>query len=97
MPVTVAATYKETLKNFVRLTVLYPTETTESASTLGAQNRQSHFGKMDKEMSGNEVGKSSMLVNSYFSCVSIEIPQKNRKSPAGLTEGDFQSQMSAVD
>lgn len=44
--------------------MLYPTETTESASTLRTQNRQFHLGKIDKEMTGNEVGKSSLLLNS---------------------------------
>lgn len=74
MPATATATSKEKLNNLVRLIVLDPTETTKSASTLRTQNRQFHFGKMVKKMSGNEVGNSSMLVNSYYSCVSIELP-----------------------
>lgn len=55
---------KEMLYNLMRLIVLCPTKTTESANTLKTQNRQLHFGKTDKEMSGNEVGKTSLLLNS---------------------------------
>lgn len=64
MPATVTVTSKEILYNLMRVIVLYPTETTESANTLRTQTRQFHFGKTDKEMSGNEVGQSSLLLNS---------------------------------
>lgn len=60
------------LNNLVRPIVLYPAETIESASTLSTQNRQFDFWKTDKEMSGNEVGKSSLLLNSVTIPVLIQ-------------------------
>lgn len=64
MPATVTVTCKEILYNLMRLIVLYPTGTTESANTLRTQNRQFHFGKIHKEMSGNDGAKSSLFPNS---------------------------------
>lgn len=51
MPATVTVICKEILKNLMRFIMLYPTETTESANTQRTQNRQFHFGKIDKEIS----------------------------------------------